>query len=877
MTMNFAKTMIVMLALVACTFAAAPAQLLFTGNGAAIDGNLTVNISTTANETGQFYTHTWDAVLGGNWSVTLGQENDLNLTQNEYYWLAYSINDTPQQFTNNTGDTSYWYKFQSPVGETVVSGTLFNNWTASQIGALVGNWSGNISNYYLNSEVYNKTEAAALFNNLSTLDIATLVGNWSADKGSYYLNSEVYNKTEVIQLISNTSINGSVIVALVGNWSDDKGSYYLNSEVYNKTEAATLFNNLSTSDIASLVGNWTDDKGSYYLNSEVYNKTEAATLFNNLSSTSIVSLVGNWSADKADYYNNTEVYNQTQTASLFNNWTTEQIVDLVGNWSGNISNYYLNTEVYNMSETATLFNNLSSSDIASLVGNWSADKGDYYLNSEVYNMTETAALFNNLSTSDIVSLVGNWSADKASYATITQLTGLNVSLQANISSLNITKIQNGSSANLSNIYSVGNITANSYLMGQPLTGMLGSGLIRSIDLTSSYSSDINVTCSGLTCTYNNFTVRIMQGNAAQIATYCDMPNGSVVVPDNTFATYYVSATNSTNCALVQTTYDSWFTSIMQTGGKWDAFYVLSQNGVAEVIDSISLEQRRMMKQRILNYYTQQSKVISGFGIQASGAISGGFNITAGKTVFGMDVVNVNTHIVNATAANHIEMVGHNSSTTWQFNDDRTLNITHCDNGTAVNTCTGNNYRRYYIFTVGYDGGLGSSELHGLYARESLSYNTLAACLDTTTNPLIYTMPEQYTGATVMLYAYCSQRTATTWSTSSLIDMRTVKTGSATGGTDISGLVPYSGATQSVDLGSYNITADYSNAKVNASYIQNAPWLTTTPYQNSAAGWVNTSTQTSTSLLVNLTATGTVTGYSNGCTTVANATGLFFIC
>lgn len=395
-----------------------------------------------------------------------------------------------------------------------------------------------------------------------------------------------------------------------------------------------------------------------------------------------------------------------------------------------------------------------------------------------------------------------------------------------------------------NFTTEGNITVGygGYLFGQPLLGMMGSGLIESTQDSGSKTSDINVTCAGLSCTYNSFRVRIMQGNAAQYAKYCNVSNGTLVVPDNTFATYYVDS----NCAVQQTTYDTWFTSTMKNGGAWDFAYILTQNGNAEVIDSISLEQRRMMKQRILNYYTQQSKVISGFGIQTPTNLADGFNITAGKTVFGMDVVDVNKHIVNATPAYHIEMVGHGGdASNWSFNDNQYLNITHCDNGTAIVACTGSTYRRNFIFMIGYDGGLGSSELHSTYPLLSTSYSTVGQCLDTTTNPLTYTLPTQYAGANVMLYAYCSQRTSTTWNTANLIDLRTVKSGTATGGTDISGLVPYSGATANLDLGGYNLTATNITGSLNASNVLNAPWLTATPYQTQAAGWNNLTNWTAT--------------------------------
>ena len=421
-------------------------------------------------------------------------------------------------------------------------------------------------------------------------------------------------------------------------------------------------------------------------------------------------------------------------------------------------------------------------------------------------------------------------------------------------------ISNGQNASFANLNVAGNenVTGNlivyGYFFGQPLLGMLGSGLIESTNNAGSKTGDINITCIGLSCTYNAFKVRIMQGTGENFATYCTIPNGTLSVPDNTFATYYI---DTPACNVVQTTYDAWFSTLMKTGGKWDFAYILTQNGDAEIFDSISLEQRRLTKLRILNYYKWQSTVISGFGISVPATIAAGFNISAGKTVFGMDVVDVIGH--NISAADQIEMVAPNE-TGWQFNDNSYLNITACNNGTGITACTGNGWRRSFIFSIGYDEAATgkTSEPHALYPLLGTTYSSAANCLDTTTNPLTYTLPPQYLGASVMLYAYCTQRTATAWVSANLIDMRTVKSGSSTGGTDISGLVPYSGATGNVDLNGFNMTATYSNAKVNASYVENAPWA-------------SPGTATCTGVTVAQNMTTTTTGTTSQCITPPQGT------
>ena len=511
------------------------------------------------------------------------------------------------------------------------------------------------------------------------------------------------------------------------------------------------------------------------------------------------------------------IYNVTSGGTaLYTKSNVNVATDYAGVYSYELSsltlpfdaNYYLGVTVANDSEMTPRINITSNgyayranvSDTLVSSGNYvvATMNATTFYGNLAWSYITNAPTYNNLSPADVQAM-GNLTY----YYNKTTSDGL----YYNKTTSDGRYIQNGSSANLTTVYAnsvntTGDIISNGYLYGQPLLGMMGSGLIESTSFTGSKTSDINVSCTGLTCTYNGFKVRIMQGTAAQFATYCSIPNGTLIVPDNTFAAYYIDS----SCNIVQTTYDVWFTTTMKTGGKWDFAYILTQQGSAEVVDSISLEQRRLMKMRQLNYYFWQSKVVSGFGFEAPATIAAGFNITAGKTVFGMDVVDVNKHIVrNATA--HVEMVAPNG-TGWQFNDNSYLNITHCNNGTGIVICTGNGWRRSFIFSIGFDDVTTgkTSELHALYPLLGTTYADAASCTDTTTNPLSYTLPDQYIGAATMLYAYCTQRTATNWNTANLIDLRSVKTGSATGGTDISGLVPYSGAVQNLNLGSYNLSA-----------------------------------------------------------------------
>jgi len=81
---------------------------------------------------------------------------------------------------------------------------------------------------------------------------------------------------------------------------------------------------------------------------------------------------------------------------------------------------------------------------------------------------------------------------------------------------------------------------------------------------------------------------------------------------------------------------------------------------------------------------------------------------------------------------------------------------------------------------------------------------------------------------------------------------------------------------SADKSSYTNTTALYSIFTNQTYAE-LNYLKSVPYQSSAGGWTNTSTQTTTVLVQNLTATGDIVYYSNGCKQVANTTGVYFIC
>jgi len=115
-----------------------------------------------------------------------------------------------------------------------------------------------------------------------------------------------------------------------------------------------------------------------------------------------------------------------------------------------------------------------------------------------------------------------------------------------------------STVNLTGIIAT-NITATGYLMGQPLLGMMGSGVIHA-NQTGNLTS-VNVTCVGLTCSYSAVVLRIASVTSSAYATYCDIPAGSVTINDNATTVIYFDAT----CTRLTTNFTNYFETLMPAG------------------------------------------------------------------------------------------------------------------------------------------------------------------------------------------------------------------------------------------------------------------------------------------------------------------------
>lgn len=352
-----------------------------------------------------------------------------------------------------------------------------------------------------------------------------------------------------------------------------------------------------------------------------------------------------------------------------------------------------------------------------------------------------------------------------------------------------------------------NLSTDGYLSGQPLTGMLGSGIIWA-NGTNNYA-EVVLSCSGLICNYSAFKVRLV--NTTNDVKYCDIPTGNITATDNTHNVFYVA----NDCSIQKTTIQTYIQTPISPGGIADFGNVVFENGEPYNSNGIGLENKRIIKLRKLLLQStgkHLSIVDGGYSIQTDGGFY--FNITSGQYVYLMDIVSTPK---KDTTVNYNEVLYHTGAGTWAGSDQTALNVSTCDTGTGVSACSNpTRYRRAFIFMIGYNDTIDETQIHQLLPLDSISYTTLASCLDIASNPLTYTLPTYYQYSAIPLYAYCAKATDTTWNSGQLIDLRATSGGSGGSLTDTSNFVPYTGANQNINLGNNNFQVNGTTFFINAS-------------------------------------------------------------
>ena len=339
---------------------------------------------------------------------------------------------------------------------------------------------------------------------------------------------------------------------------------------------------------------------------------------------------------------------------------------------------------------------------------------------------------------------------------------------------------------------------NGNIFSQPITGAIGSGIIWAAGVNN--FAEVNVSCTNLNCRWGKFQVHLV--NSTNAEKICNISAGTRTVTNNVHSLLYID----NKCVVQETTMQNYINMKLSPGGYTDFANIISHSGETENINGIGLENKRMIKLRKLLLQTMHLDVVSGFD-RTVGTFPHIY-IAPGSYVYLMDIVS--TTKINTTGKT-LELVAHNG-TGWAFYKGNGLNMTSCDSGSALTPCTNTaKYRRYFLFDVGYNDTANSTELHQLAASNSITYTSVAECLDTVTYPLTYAIPSFYQYGAVMLYVYCGRPTDSGW-TGSWIDLRTVKQSQTVSGTvDLSVFLRSDGTKALLanwDAGAYNITASY---------------------------------------------------------------------
>jgi len=344
-----------------------------------------------------------------------------------------------------------------------------------------------------------------------------------------------------------------------------------------------------------------------------------------------------------------------------------------------------------------------------------------------------------------------------------------------------------------NIINVGeitasNITATQYIFGQPLDGSIGSGILNASSLKV-HCGSVNVSNEGgLNAKYPDMKVKIW--NYGQNI-YCDISGNTVAVPDDAHTVYYVDS----NCAVQNTDWATYFSKNLNPPNFVRIFDVYTNDGDIGVLKGGSVLGLKQLREDFSKINCQRSghlSICDGLTITPSDTFpeinmsSGHFNYIS--TVQTSEQKNSNPdgiHIVTSSGAHA---------------DGTQMNITGCDNGGILTTCSSNKYRRYIVYTLGWGT---HTQIHQLAPVDSETYNNLVDCMNVVKNPLSYTLPSNEDGIAVPLNFYCGRRDDISWA-DGWVDIRI--SGGGFGATpDLSGFMTYDEWSKNANANDMNLT------------------------------------------------------------------------
>jgi len=342
-----------------------------------------------------------------------------------------------------------------------------------------------------------------------------------------------------------------------------------------------------------------------------------------------------------------------------------------------------------------------------------------------------------------------------------------------------------------------NLSTLGYFAGQPLDSSIGSGILNASSLKISCGC-INVSDEGgLNVWYPDMKVRIWNyGNIR----YCDISSNTVAVPNNAHTVYYVDS----NCAIQTKSWDNYFAQNLNPPNYvriFDVYAVGGDIGVLKGGTIIGLTARKSKWNNINCNKGTHLAVCDGMDITKG--IFPEINMSSGHFKY-INSISTSQQRNSNPDGIHIVCASDASHTTGTQ-----INMTGCDNGVSLTTCSTNKIRRYIIYSIGW--GV-HTKIHQLAPLDSETYKNIGDCINVEKYPLSYTFPSNEEGVAIPLAFYCGQRDDSSWK-DGLVDIR-ISGGGFGASPDLSIFIAYDGLTKNWNAGDYNIitnenmTADY---------------------------------------------------------------------
>lgn len=314
-----------------------------------------------------------------------------------------------------------------------------------------------------------------------------------------------------------------------------------------------------------------------------------------------------------------------------------------------------------------------------------------------------------------------------------------------------------------------NITAD-YFTGQPLDGSIVSGVI--------YAEENKLTCGCLNITENETHVtypehkgRVWNLNDLDIE-YCNLSGATILPTDNRHSVYYMDS----SCTLQSDTWTNYFDKDINPSNYYRLFDVYKINGEIELIKGSSLIGilPRKLKWNSINCKAGATHLTVCEGITIEEGVFPYFNQTSGSFIY---VATEHTSAKKQTNVDGIHFVTYESGDLKHLNQTG-MNLTHCTDGTDTSVCSSALYYRHYIYTIGF--GVINTQIYELAPRDDEYFTTLDNCMNFMENPHTYLIPDLDMGVAVLHSVYCGRKGDNSWNDAAWYDMRDEKRVSGAG-------------------------------------------------------------------------------------------------